>query len=130
MAIHPDHPGIEVSVEVDGQRLPEYTTIDAEPTTFVQSQAGKEYIIVIRHSSECQALRIGDVRAVVEVDGNWLTNRILRETQWFRESEPGICRVAGEERSEGGFYTMRPLMFNRLQIGENEMRFKIIDTFR
>ena len=118
MAIHPDHPGLTVAIEVADRALVEYNDdkIPADTNTinrYVEAQSGAEFIIRYIFVKPFPVRR--DVGLEIYVDGNmvddsWISKRSLRDREGFT--------TAGAEIEVGATWIKRRFRFNDLRIGK------------
>jgi hypothetical protein len=117
MAVTEALPGVEVTIEINGQALPELTDTDLEVepktmTRYVEAQSDTEFAVRIKvnpntiFKSDC-------LRARISVDGTWADSPIfLKEdlgNSYFNRLKQGMSLPGGN---------MRPFRFSALETGQ------------
>ncbi|KXN88551.1 hypothetical protein AN958_07187 [Leucoagaricus sp. SymC.cos] len=78
----PTFKGLSISVEVDGQPLPEYQTfsdtVTREVRCFIPSRTGKEFGVKVGNCMQTM-----QTKAIVEMDGHWADEAHLRPEHWI-----------------------------------------------
>jgi hypothetical protein len=118
MAIHPDHPGLEVHVAVNDQPLREYEDEDAIADTktitrYIEVRAGDEFQIWYRFSKPFPDTR--DIGVDCFVDGALVRKPRHSRSELIRQSFRVIRGTKAEEELK---WVVRAIRFIKLNIGE------------
>lgn len=117
MAIAPEHPGLEVTICIDGQPLPEYEDDEEDPapkttTKYIEARSDRHFSIVTRFKPPFPTEY--HVRAWLSIDGIGMDRRLwLREDLFERPFEK-----AGIRRQEGEEWVKQKFSFAKLNIGK------------
>ncbi|KAH6875378.1 hypothetical protein BKA58DRAFT_119998 [Alternaria rosae] len=117
MAIASEHPGLEVTICVDGQPLPEYEDDDEDPapkttTKYIEARSDRHFSIVTRFKPPFPTEY--HVRTWLSIDGIGMDRRLwLREGLFERPFEK-----AGIRRQEGEEWVKQKFSFAKLNIVE------------
>lgn len=122
MAIHPEFPGVEVTIEVDGVALREYASDeDQQPqvttTCYVESQAGKNFIVMLKFPEDFAQMQQSDIEAILTVDGQRMRSLVIHGAKNGR----GQKSWDGVRDKEGETCLLRKFMFAPLNMGEFTM---------
>ena len=124
MAIHPDVPGLEVGIDVNGQNLPEYEDIDAEGgdtsknaacIKYVESVSGATFGMSIRFDAAHYPFTEHDLACSFQIDG---------QAEYDCSFDKKIIHASGHKVSKGVSQTTRdgainyPSLFSELDIGK------------
>lgn len=123
MAIIPGIPGLEVSILVDSQPLPEYSEEDESDsvppgtiTKFVESRAGSEFAIQIKFGVDFLYASDDTIVVKICIDGHRADCRLIDQT--FRRTRfPVIIDVA--RFMEEGVWKKAKFRFTDIVVGED-----------
>ncbi|KAK3673767.1 hypothetical protein LTR78_006320 [Recurvomyces mirabilis] len=125
MAIHPDYPGLEVTVDVGYSPLLEYRDgetedIGAECTNYVEAVSGAEYGFALRIDPSIFPHANRHLLVKFFADGRWIktkdfTSEMIKERPALKRS---IYHGKYERRPRGA--VTRPLLFSDLQMTEDD----------
>ena len=122
MAVIQEQPQLEVYVECDGERLPEFDTdeneINATTTTtkYIESKSGAAFAVKLelRRPFPQHAMSVK-----LYIDGKHMTSRIIDDNQ-YQTAKPILRRTFDNVKSKTGEgqSIMQKFCFSELQIGE------------
>lgn len=117
MAVTDALPGVEVTVEVDGQPLKEFTDqgLEEEPRTitrYVEAVSGKRFILKVEVKNHAK-FHGNSYRASVEVDGHSVDRRVIHKPK--KSGTPIVKTINGFQVSGT---EVKEFMFSGLDLGK------------
>jgi len=126
MAIHPDYPGLTVSIEVAGQELVEYNDEEAPADSntivrYIEVRSGAEFVVRYTFAQPFPTKK--DVRVSCKMDGTSVGRPLISRKGLFRATG---YTFSGVRAKEGPGWVQRAFRFSDMNIGMHKTRLLIL----
>ncbi|KAI6800849.1 hypothetical protein KC363_g3908 [Hortaea werneckii] len=134
MAIHPNVPGLTVSIDVAGQDLPEYDGGEAQEASsttvvkYIEAISGAEFAIAYRFDANVFAFADNAIVAFISCDGDGTSRQFFKPNTMF-SVQRGLFRYR-IDRGMNGDLVHRAMMFSDLTTSEAEVNKDLLSKLK